>query len=446
MSVQTEIDSFKAKRLSQTGSTVEQAMVNLEEALQGLEDNKAEKAEVAQSFTDVSNTLNLKADLVNGVVKSEQLPAFVKNIENAYYYNNQFYDDEAHTILITPSTETIYIDITGGGTNQYRWSGTAYILMGTGQLVTITTDGLMSYLDKIKLNGIAEGAVKVELSLVNGNILVNGIEFQVYRIADNEVTNVKLAQMPTKTFKGNKETTTENVQDLTITEAQDLIFSDDSHLPVSLAEKTQWNASSSVIRFYDTRALAIADEANISVGNYIETMGSSTINDGLGGEYVVGSTLTDTTGGWQIGTGKYANRRIKNSKSYNAELTGVPISTTATAGTSSTQIATTAFVNSMLGGNIVPAKNLAASGYVKMANGLILQWIKIYTGTAAGKNRVNFPVAFPNALLNVQVTDQGMSIPSSADLSWDDTSSTKSYADIYATSGSYSFALFAIGY
>ena len=33
-------------------------------------------------------------------------------------------------------------------------------------------------------------------------------------------------------------------------------------------------------------------------------------------------TLTDTTGGWLIATGKYANRRIKNSKSYNSELTG----------------------------------------------------------------------------------------------------------------------------
>ena len=53
MSVQTDIDSFKSKRLSQTGSTSEQAMINLEEALQGLEDNKAEKTDVAQSFVDV---------------------------------------------------------------------------------------------------------------------------------------------------------------------------------------------------------------------------------------------------------------------------------------------------------------------------------------------------------------------------------------------------------
>ena len=226
MSVQTEIDSFKAKRLSQTGAVVEQAMINLEEALQGLQDNKAEKTDVAQSFVDVSNALTLKADLVNGVVKSEQLPAFVKNIENAYYYNNQFYDDEVHTILITPSAETIYIDITGGGNNQYRWSGTTYVLMGTGQLVTITTDGLMSYLDKIKLNGIAEGAVKVELSTTNGNILVNGIEFQVYRIADNEVTNVKLEQIPTLTIKGNDTAGTANVKDLTVSEVQTMINGD----------------------------------------------------------------------------------------------------------------------------------------------------------------------------------------------------------------------------
>ena len=326
MSVQSNIDSFKSKRLSQIGSTVEQAMVNLEDVLQGLEDNKAEKTYVAQSFVDVSNALNLKADLVNGVVKSEQLPAFVKNIENAYYYNNQFYDDEAHTILITPSAETIYVDITGGGTNQYRWSGTAYVLMGTGQLVTITTDGLMTYLDKVKLNGIAEGATKVELSTTNGNIKVNDTEFQVYRLSDNEVTNVKLAKMPTKTFKGNKETTTENAQDLTITEAQDLIFSDDNHLPVSLAEKTQWNATTSLVKIYNTVAEMQADSANITTGMTIQLLGYYIKNDGAGHMRKIESS--DDGSGIAVG-GLWANIVLKefNPIHFGAKGNGVDLDT-----------------------------------------------------------------------------------------------------------------------
>ena len=143
------------------------------------------------------------------------------------------------------------------------------------------------------------------------------------------------------------------------------------------------------MKYYATRALAITDEASISIGDYIETIGSVSINDGLGGEYVVGNTLADTTGGWKISTGKYANRMVKNSKIYNAELTGEPTSTTPTTGDNSNKIATTAFVNAMLGVNAVPTQNLSPNGYVKMANGLIIQW-----GAVEINGTYKFPVAF----------------------------------------------------
>lgn len=123
-----------------------------------------------------------------------------------------------------------------------------------------------------------------------------------------------------------------------------------------------------------------------------------------------------------------------------------PTAPNVASGDNSTKVANTAFVNAMLGGNTIPAKNLATNGYVKMANGLIIQWVKRCNGTGAGLTRINFPIAFPNALFNVQVTDIGSVTPNVYDLSWDDNGSTNSYADIYATAGTCVFTLFAIGY
>ena len=141
---------------------------------------------------------------------------------------------------------------------------------------------------------------------------------------------------------------------------------------------------------YQLRTDVISDAANLKVGQYIKVYGGTVDNDGLGGTYLIGATLTDTTGGFVIVAGsKYANRYVDNSKVYNAELTGVPKAPTATPGATGEQLANLDFVNAMLGGNKVPTKNLSPNGYVKMANGLIIQW-----GTVATDKFYAFPVAF----------------------------------------------------
>ena len=65
-------------------------------------------------------------------------------------------------------------------------------------------------------------------------------------------------------------------------------------------------------------------------------------------------------------------------------FTGVPAAPTAAIGTNTTQLATTAFVN--------PAASIAASGYVKLPSGLIIQW---GSDTANAANHiVSFPLTF----------------------------------------------------
>ena len=61
----------------------------------------------------------------NGKVPSNQLPSYVDDVIEGYYYNGQFYTDSAHTNLITPETGKIYVDLDTNKT--YRWGGTTYV-------------------------------------------------------------------------------------------------------------------------------------------------------------------------------------------------------------------------------------------------------------------------------------------------------------------------------
>lgn len=74
----------------------------------------------------------------NGKVPSSQLPSFVDDIIEGYYYNGAFYEDSAHTIQITPESGKIYTDLT---TNKiYRWGGSAYVETSQGVVLGETSE------------------------------------------------------------------------------------------------------------------------------------------------------------------------------------------------------------------------------------------------------------------------------------------------------------------
>ena len=116
-------------------------------------------------------------------------------------------------------------------------------------------------------------------------------------------------------------------------------------------------------------------------------------------------TAAKTTDSTQIATtafvkdvvADYATLTQLNAKAPLASptFTGTPKSTTPASSDNSTRIATTAFVKALVGaannGGIVSA-NLAQNGYVKFANGFILQW-----GTSSSTSRdtkVTYPLNF----------------------------------------------------
>lgn len=82
----------------------------------------------------------------------------------------------------------------------------------------------------------------------------------------------------------------------------------------------------------------------------------------------------------------------------NAALTGVPTAPTAGAGTSTTQVATTAFVN--------PSSSLATNGFRKNPDGTIDQWGRLHIGDVVGPaaGAIGFNIPFPSQCSSVQVT------------------------------------------
>ena len=79
-------------------------------------------------------------------------------------------------------------------------------------------------------------------------------------------------------------------------------------------------------------------------------------------------------------------------------FTGTPTAPTASKTTNNTQLATTAFVQALAGavnnGGIV-AQSLGQNGYVKFANGLILQWGYVARGASlTAKQTIALPISF----------------------------------------------------
>lgn len=88
---------------------------------------------VARSlFAGAIGELDDKADLVGGKVPESQLPSYVDDVIEGYYFENKFYEDVEHTIEITAEKGKIYVDLTTDPSRCYRWSGSTYIQVGGG--------------------------------------------------------------------------------------------------------------------------------------------------------------------------------------------------------------------------------------------------------------------------------------------------------------------------
>lgn len=146
-----------------------------------------------------------------------------------------------------------------------------------------------------------------------------------------------------------------------------------------------------------------------TVTNGVYTTGNQTI----AGTKTFSSTIVGSISGNSATATKLATARTINGVSFDGSanitvsdntkaplnspaLTGVPTAPTAAVATNNTQIATTAFVKSVVASSGSFTQSFAANGWTKLPNGLIIQW-----GYSQAKTSILFPISFPNNCLAV---------------------------------------------
>ena len=82
--------------------------------------------------TSLKGATNGLAELDStGKVSSTQLPSYVDDVVEGYFYNSKFYKEAAHTTEITAESGKIYVNLAEGNDQNktYRWSGSAYVVI-----------------------------------------------------------------------------------------------------------------------------------------------------------------------------------------------------------------------------------------------------------------------------------------------------------------------------
>ena len=157
------------------------------------------------NFLDVSQkgSANGVASLDNtGKVPSSQLPSYVDDVIEGYYYGGKFYTDSAHTQLITPETGKIYVDI--NTSKAYRWSGSTYVEISQStihkyvQQITIPakkSDYTTTITHNLHTQDVLFSVYNAsdQLVMVDGNVFsTNQISLQFYGVYSNNEQTFKI--------------------------------------------------------------------------------------------------------------------------------------------------------------------------------------------------------------------------------------------------------------
>lgn len=140
--------------------------------------DKFTQAEVAAIETGLQtqiNDLDLgKADLVGGLVPASQLPSFIDDVLEGEYINSTTFND-LDEAAYTPESGKVYIDV---NTNQtYRWSGSAYVVIGNDLALGSTSStahrgdhGVIAY-DHSQEEGNPHGTTIADISGLENELL-----------------------------------------------------------------------------------------------------------------------------------------------------------------------------------------------------------------------------------------------------------------------------------
>lgn len=124
-----------------------------------------------------------------GKVPASQLPSFVDDVIEGYLYNGKLYKELGHTTEISGESGKIYVDLSTEKT--YRWSGSTFVVisdtlaLGETSTTAYRGDRGKTAYEHSQSAHARSDATKVEASATNGNVVIDGVETQVYKHPDN---------------------------------------------------------------------------------------------------------------------------------------------------------------------------------------------------------------------------------------------------------------------
>lgn len=78
---------------------------------------------ITSDIQGLKDSIQFKADLVDGKIPAEQLPSFVNDVLEGYYFDGVFYEDIEHTITYTGASGVLYVDLTNSVNFEYTVTG-----------------------------------------------------------------------------------------------------------------------------------------------------------------------------------------------------------------------------------------------------------------------------------------------------------------------------------
>lgn len=286
-------------------------------------------------------------------------------------------------IRVTSSGVTIEGAITGNGSGLTNLSAT--------QLTGVVPDANLSgTYTGVSITGNAATATQLATART-----INGVSF-------NGTANITIADSTKVPLAGGTMTGTLNAPTFNATSTTDGGFQGIDDDTVTAPSFT-WTADLDT-GIYHPAADVIGFTAGGAERGRINTTGFSGNGSqlsSLNAANISTGTLAVARGGTGVTTSTGSGSNVLNTS---PALAGTPTAPTAASGTNTTQIATTAFVQaavSTVGGF---TESLAANGWCKMPNGLIIQWGLTTSIAGNGSVTVTLPMAFPTACFSATAT------------------------------------------
>ena len=365
---------------------------------------------------NVKITGEIRARYVDQKAKANQGSKYDSDLRSRLWLNGQINDDWTYTAMIQ-NIQDFSNDQGDEGTDFKR----AYV------------NG--------RVGGVGLQAGRIDAFLADGNIMDAQADGLVATYGDRIKVKAYMGKASDDTdFDVNNVIATKKGDLLTLLAGKGInLLSDIKNKIITIVGKSKnaWNPNEEII----AGDIRYTEDGNGPSWVYLlcKTAGTTgTIEPILEANAVVGQEINDGSVVWTVQKNSnalsFAGKEADLFALLNSpDFKGTPTAPTAAKTVNSTQIATTAFVHLLAGaannGGIVDSL-LAQNGYVKFANGLILQWGFCGAGT------INLPISFVEQIFICIVTDMTSSVNNSDGyFSWNPDKSAISSILITSSSG-----------